>query len=65
MYISSLKMNSSEECTNIKWFWNILGLYKLFKNPNQTELGFQIVEVILPKVQQVFRVSPKDYLKFR
>ena len=32
----------------------ILGLYKLFINTNPTELGFQIVKVILPKSQEFF-----------
>lgn len=39
-------------------FWDVLVLYKLFINPNPTELGFQIVEVILPNSKK-FSASPK------
>ena len=37
---STLKLFSSEACMKIKWFLSVLGLYKLFINPNPTELGF-------------------------
>lgn len=46
----------------VNGFWSVLGLYKQFINPNPTELGFLIVEFILPKVQEAFSVS-QDYLK--